>query len=317
MKTVSSRKFALIACVAALAAGSTFYSSAQTGDPWYPSKWGAQDELGAANLLTPQRALAAAQLVRTGKTYSLGVPVSASFPTSATRGCRLYVVPYPPNPAAPTVSGHDDLLNCWNGIGTQIDGLGHAGISGFFYNGNKQDDILSLAGLRKLGVDKIPPMVTRGVLLDMAALFATDVVKEGTAFNRKEIDDAATRQGIQIREGDVVLFHTGWLSLVGKDDRRYLSGEPGLGKEGALYLASKGVVAIGADNWALEAVPWERGVTVFEIHQTLLAKNGIYILENIATAELAQDKAYEFMFVLGQNKYRGAVQSMVNPIAIR
>ena len=160
-------------------------------------------------------------------------------------------------------------------------------------------------------------MVTRGVLLDMAAFYGTDTVKEGTAFNRSEIDEVAKRQGIEIREGDVVLFHTGWLSLVGKDDKRYLSGEPGLGKEGALYLASKGVIAVGADNWALEAVPFEKGVSVFEIHQTLLAKNGIHILENIFTTELAQDKAYEFMFVLGQNKYRGAVQAMINPVAIR
>ena len=92
--------------------------------------------------------------------------------------------------------------------------------------------------------------------------------------------------------------------------------EPGLGKEGALYLASKNVMAVGADTWGLEVLPSEPGVGVFEVHQILLAKNGIYILENMNTGAMAKDKVYEFMFVLGHNKYKGGVQSMINPVAI-
>jgi kynurenine formamidase len=159
-------------------------------------------------------------------------------------------------------------------------------------------------------------MVTRGVLLDMAAHYGTDVVKEGTAFNVKEIEEVAKKQGVEIRQGDVVIFHTGWLSLIGKDDKRYSAGEPGLGVEGANYLTGKGVVAVGADTWGLEVLPFETN-NVFEVHQTLLAKNGTYILENMDTAELAKDKGYEFLFVLGQPRWRGGVQSMINPIAIR
>jgi kynurenine formamidase len=159
-------------------------------------------------------------------------------------------------------------------------------------------------------------MVTRGVLLDMAAYYNTDVVKEGTAFNVKEIDDVAKKQGIEIRQGDVVIFHTGWLSLIGKDDKRYSAGEPGLGVEGAKHLTGKGVVAIGADTWAVEAIPFE-SKNVFEVHQILLPMNGTYILKNMDTAELAKDKAYEFLFVLGQPRFRGGVQSMINPVAIR
>jgi kynurenine formamidase len=158
--------------------------------------------------------------------------------------------------------------------------------------------------------------VARGVMLDMAAYYKTDVVKEGTAFNAKEIEEAAKAQGVEIREGDVVLFHTGWLSLVGKDDKRYNGGEPGLGVEGAKYLTSKGVVAVGADTWGVEVVPFEKN-TVFEVHQILLAMNGTYILENMDTSELAKDKGYEFLFVLGQPRFKGGVQSMINPVAIR
>ena len=159
-------------------------------------------------------------------------------------------------------------------------------------------------------------MVTRGVLLDMAAHFGTDVVKEGTAFNTKEIEEVAKKQGVEIRQGDVVLFHTGWLSLIGKDDKRFGAGEPGLGVEGAKYLTGKGVVAVGADTWGLEVVPFETK-NIFEVHQILLPMNGTYILENMDTAELAKDKAYEFLFVLGHPRFKGGVQSMINPVAIR
>ena len=125
------------------------------------------------------------------------------------------------------------------------------------------------------------------------------------------------KQGLEIRQGDVVIFHTGWLSLIEKDPKRFGSVEPGLGREDARYLVSKDVVAVGADNWAVEAIPFEPGTGIFEVHQILLPMSGTSILENINTDELVKDKAWEFMFVLGHNKYPGAVQSMINPVAIR
>ena len=115
----------------------------------------------------------------------------------------------------------------------------------------------------------------------------------------------------------MVIFHTGWLSLIDKDPKRYAAAEPGLGREGARYLVSKGVVAVGADTWGLDAIPFEKDAGIFEVHQILLAMSGTYILENINTGPLAKDKAWEFMFVLGQNKYQGAVQAMIDPVAIR
>ena len=116
---------------------------------------------------------------------------------------------------------NDDIIEGWVGIGSQLDGLGHIGVEHVYYNGNKLADFADPTGLKKLGIEKVPPMVTRGVLLDMAAYYSTDVVKEGTAFNVKEIEEVAKKQGVEIRQGDVVIFHTGWLSLIGKDDKRY------------------------------------------------------------------------------------------------
>lgn len=120
-----------------------------------------------------------------------------------------------------------------------------------------------------------------------------------------------------IEKGDVVVIHTGWLSLLGKDNEHFGKGEPGIDAATAEYLAGLEPVAIGADTWGLEAVPFKNPKVLYDAHQTLLAKNGIYILENLDTSKLAADGVKEFMFVLGQPLFVGAVQAIINPVAIR
>ena len=306
---------------AVLMIGAAYAGGAIAQNDWCKSKWGPNDEIGAANLLTPELAAQAAKLVKTGKTYALGFETSSKSAAYAPRTWSLTVL-QPGQAGGISLGGtkttyNDDIYMGWVGTGSQIDGLGHIGIDNVYYNCNKNSEFVQADGLKKLGVEKIPPFVTRGIVLDMTAYYDTPMVKEGTAFNRKEIDEQAKRQGIEIRKGDVVLFHTGWQALEGKDNKRFLAGEPGLGKEGALYLASKEVVAVGADTWALEVIPFEKEVGVFEVHQILLARNGIYILENMNTGPLVKDKAYEFMFVLGASRITGGVQAIINPVAIR
>jgi kynurenine formamidase len=308
---------ALVLCCSVAMLGSVGAANAQD---WTKSKWGPDDEIGAANYMKPDLVVKAAQLVKTGKTYALGIPVSSATPAYPPRSFKVTIV----QPGQAGIPGlgpskttyNDDIIEGWVGVGSQLDGLGHIGVEHVYYNGNKLLDFADPTGLKKLGVEKVPPIVARGVLLDMAAHFGTDIVKEGTAFNVKEIEEVAKKQGVEIRQGDVVIFHTGWLSLIGKDDKRYGAAEPGLGVEGAKYLVGKGVVAIGADTWGLEVLPFE-SKNIFEVHQILLPMNGTYILENMDTAGLAADKAYEFLFVLGQPRFKGGVQSMINPVAIR
>lgn len=290
------------------------------GQDWTKSKWGPSDEIGAANYMKPELVVKAAQLIKAGKTYALGIETNSKTPAYPPRGFKITIV-QPGQAGTPGLGPskttyNDDIIDGWVGIGSQIDGLGHIGVEHVYYNGNKLADFADPSGLKKLGAEKIPPIVARGVLLDMAAHYGTDVVKEGTAFNTKEIEEVAKKQGVEIRQGDVVLFHTGWVSLIGKDNKRYNAGEPGLGVEGAKYLVGKGVVAVGADTWGLEVLPFE-SKNVFEVHQVLLPMNGTYILENMNTGPLAADKAYEFLFVLGVPKLTGAVQGIINPIAIR
>jgi kynurenine formamidase len=322
MKSGLSLAAALAASLMAFAGPAQAQAQAPAAQPdWCKSKWGPNDQIGAANLLTPELALAAAKLVKTGKTYRLGVETNSKTPAFGPRSWAL-VINQPGQVGGgglgPTKTNYnDDIYMGYVGTGTQIDGLGHIGVDNVYYNCNKNSEFVQANGLTKLGIENLPAMATRGVVLDMASYFGKNPLPEGTVFNRKEIDEQAQRQGVEIRKGDVVLFYTGWLTLVGKDDKRYISGEPGLGKGGAEYLASKEVVAVAADTWGLDAIPFEPGVGVFEVHQILLARNGIYILENVDTTELVKDKAWEFLFVLGASRITGGVQAIISPVAIR
>jgi kynurenine formamidase len=289
-------------------------------EDWYPSKYGAGDTLGAINNLSAEKVLQAARLIKTGKSYALGVETGPDSPAYPPRQYALTVL-QPGDGTGATMgsnraTGNDDMVLLWMGIGSQIDGLGHMGLEHRYYNGLQASEFVTPTGLRKLSIDKLPPIVTRGVLLDVAAHRGKAVMDAGTAINSAEIKTVAEAQGVTIGKGDVVLFHTGWLNLSDTDPAKFMSGEPGLGLDGARYLAGLGVVAVGADTWAVEVIPHEDPDQAFPVHPELLAKNGVYILENMDTRALAADGVYEFLFVLGQPRFVGAVQAVINPVAI-
>ena len=286
------------------------------------SKFGPNDQIGNVNYITPAKTLAAAKLVTAGRAYRLGIETNKNTPAFGTRTFGMTVVQpgqsgganFGPN----KTTYNDDLITGWVGIGSQIDGFGHIGIEDLYFNCNRGRDFAQVDGLKKLGIENVPAIATRAVLLDMAGYLNTNMVKEGVAFNRLEIDGAMKRQGIKgIEKGDVVLFHTGWMSLLGKDGKRFIDANPGLGRDGASYLASLGVVAVGADTANFEVIPFEQGSGDYEVHQILLALNGIYILENLKLDEMARDKAWESFFTLGPVRVTGGVQAWINPIAIK
>jgi len=292
-----------------------------TAEDWFPSRYGAEDTLGAINELSPQKVLEATQLVKLGKTYALGVETGRQTPAYGTRTFSLYAV------ASGDGSGgslgtnkgtfNDDWMLTWLGVGTQIDGLGHFGIDHVYYNGNRIQDFFEAGGLKKFGTHELPPIVTKGVVLDIAGLHDAPFLMEGTPIGQRDIEEAAKRQNVTFSAGDVVILNTGWQQFASKDPERFLAGMPGLSADGAKYLASRRVVAVGADTWGLDVLPAENPEEAFPAHQILLAKNGVYILENIRTEELVADQAWEFLFVLGQPRFVGAVQMVINPIAIR
>jgi kynurenine formamidase len=306
---------------AALAATAALATAAFATDNWYPSKYGANDTIGAANNLSPATTAAAAKLVKLGKVYALGVITGPDTPAYPPRTYQIVITQSNDGTGqllgSNQATANDDILMSYVGIGSQLDGLGHVGIGHRYYNGNHAKDFVAPDGLKKLGTESVPPIATRGILLDMAKLAKTKMLPAGRAFNRKDIEAAEKAAGVTIGKGDVVIFHTGWLALSATDKKKFMGGEPGLGKEGAELLAARGVVAVGADTWGVEAVPFEVKTEAFPVHQILLTKHGVYLLEGMNTSALAADGATEFLFVLGQPRFQGAVQAVINPIAIR
>lgn len=289
-----------------------------------PSPYGADDEVGAANLVSAESVLAAMSLVEAGQVHPLGIVIDPDMPAFAPRKMMLQVV-QPGQHHGRTLDGdfgwpmtyNDDVSQLWWGMGPQIDGLGHLGEGGMFYNCTPGSDFAAITGLQKFGIDKIPPLVARGVLIDMARHFGVAVLDGGQAFDADDVRDAAEAQGVDIRTGDVVLFHTGWTdALLASDPAAWVATEPGITNDAAAYLASLGPLAVGADTWGVEAVPAADGDRVFYGHVILLKENGIYILETMNTGRLADEGVSEFLFVLGQPRLRGAVQMLVNPVAI-
>ncbi len=287
-------------------------------------QWGSDDQIGAANRVTAESVLEASKLITTGKTYALGMVIDDNVPAFPPRGLSLTVLQPrqagKPGDGPTQASYNDDIFHGWLGIGSQIDGLGHVGRNHEYYNGNMSEDFAHPGGLTKLGVENIPPIVARGVLIDIAKHKGKEILDAGEVITADDIIAAAKAQGTAIGEGDVVILNTGWLSLLSgdtPDPGKYGRGEPGIDPGAATYLAELGVIAVGADTWALEAVPFAPGAGVFEGHQILLKDHGVYILENMVTEELVADGVTEFFFSLGVTRLKGAVQMMINPVAIR
>jgi kynurenine formamidase len=305
------------ACLTALWSGAI--SAAETACE--PSRWGEADEIGNANLVTVDSVLAASTLIKTGKVYSLGITIDSSTPAFAPRGLSLQVVqPGQQGGARPLgeATYNDDLFQGWFGVGSQLDGLGHLGHDGVYYNCNRAEDFAKIDGLTRLGIEKVPPIVARGVVLDIAGHYRVEHLQAGQFFTVEDVEAVALKQGTPIRKGDVVLFHTGWTDAkLEADPQAWVSGEPGQSEEVARYLAEKEVIAVGADTWGVDVIPPEHPERPYQGHVIYLKENGIYLLETMNTGPLVADGAFEFLFVLGQAKVRGAVQMYINPVAIR
>ena len=287
-------------------------------DKWYPSKWGADDQRGAANRITPAKVLEARNLIMRGQTYQLGHVYESAMPLFGTRHYSLRI----PKVFGPNGSNqmyyHDEIISGELGqIGTQFDGLGHAGIGDLFYNGNKGSEFAKAEGLTKLGIENVGAIVTRGVLIDVAAYKGQPMLAGGYEITRADVEGALKRQNVVIRSGDEVIFHTGWGSLWIKDNAKFNANAPGIGLEAAQYLVEREIVMAGADTWSVEVVPNPDASLAFPLHQLFIAKNGIYIFENLLTEELARDSVYEFAFIFAPLRLKGATGSPGNPLAIR
>lgn len=297
-------------------------TSVVSADECVPSPWGADDEIGAANRVSPERTVAAAKLIKKGMSHPLGIVIEPGMPAYPPRYTELQVVQ--PNQQFNAdlgvgwdASSNDDVLQMWLGTGPQLDGLGHMGEAGEFYNCNEGKDFSIITGLTKLDISGIPPMVGRGVMIDIAKQMGVDSLPAGQPITSDDIKAAMKAQNISIGEGDIVLLHTGYTDATLKQNPALWAGSiPGITNEASVFLASLKPMAVGADTWGLGAVPPRAGDKIFYDHVVLLKQHGIYILETMNTGRLADEGVHEFMFVLGQARLKGAVQMIINPVAM-
>jgi kynurenine formamidase len=291
-------------------------------DKWYPSRWGKDDEVGALNAIHYSDVLKAMSLVKKGKVYDLGRIIEAGIPSHPFHG-PIMILTYHrqaedlrSSGKTNTAGGMNTRLEMSDHTGTHLDGLNHISISERLYNGYDADTLTGAAGTSKLGMEKTPPIVTRGILVDVATHKGVKVLKAGESVTAKDLKDALAEEGVGLKRGDAVLVATGWGRLWMQNNRKYSNSCPGIDLSAAEWLAEEGIVIFGADTWNGEVDPTKVQRGADRVHQHLLVKNGIRIIENMYLEELQRDKVTEFLFVCLPLRLKGATASPVTPIAI-
>jgi len=283
-----------------------------------PSKWGTGDQRGSGNMMKPETVLRAAKLIRTGEVFELGAVLSPdpreAF-INAGRVFNIYTKPSPPIPNARQVN--EELVVTELGqIGTQFDAFAHQMWGDSFYNCFKLGDIGTRTGFKKLGVEHVGGLVTRGVLIDVAGSKGVDMLPTSYNITPEDLQQALAKASQRLQPGDAVLIRTGWSKLMGKENERYGTLNPGIGIAAGQWLLAQEPMMIAADNCCVEVRPSERPHSL-PIHAMMLIQHGVYLLENLELEALAAARAYEFAFIVQPLKIKGATGSAIAPIAIR
>ena len=283
-----------------------------------PSKWGKDDQRGAANLMGPETTLRAARLIRTGEVIELGHVLTSTMPLSAGRRFEVDTKRTTVNPQSNRRGSNEELVIAEIGqVGTQFDGFAHQTIGNSLYNCFKVDDVSSRTGFTKLGIEHVGALVTRGVMIDIAALKGVEMLGDGYEITVQDLQQALAKQNLTLQSGDAVIINTGFGKLWEKDNARYSKGNPGIGVAAAEWLARQNPVLVGADTPPVEVNPNPDAQLSLPTHQIMLAINGIHLLENLKLDELAAKRVYEFALIVEPLKIQGATGSTVAPIAIR
>jgi len=283
-------------------------------------RWGAEDERGALNLIGPEQVRRAAALVRTGQVISLAQPLSPKTPVPKHRAGVQHFMgrdggDYAAGARRPGgFQFAEDTVVLPLHIGTHIDALCHAWCDDCLYNGFPGQGTRSTTGALRCGIDKMGPIVTRGVLLDMVRLRGVPLAARAS-ISRADLEQTAAAASVDIGRGDAVLIRTGWLESQLNASEVSFNEEPGIDVEAALWLAERGVAVVGADNFAIEAIPFPAG-TVFPVHQRLIRDFGIPLLEGLELKPLAVHGRGQFLFVAAPLPVVGGTGSPLAPVAV-
>ena len=277
------------------------------------AQWGTADQIGAANLLTIEKRLAALAMVQQGQVFDVShdIYMGAPFmPPNQTPflmsifGSWRHTIARRRNMGATNDAGTNlERIEMTTHVGTHIDALGHFSKGDMLYNNNNAADVVTDWGLQRLGIEHVPPMITRGLLFDVAASQGSAHMQAGQTVTADDLRRAADTGGFTVEPGDIALIRTGWGRLFGQDNARYVEGEPGIDVAAATWLIEQGIVAIGADNMAVEVLPNPSKALMMPVHQYALA------LEELAASPIRTG-----CFVLLATKLRGATGAPVRPV---
>ena len=283
-----------------------------------PTKWGAADQRGAGNHMKPETVLRATRLIRTGETFELGRLLKSDMPFSVGRRFEMEVKRTNMNAGSNRRGSNEEIVFSEIGqVGTQFDGLTHQTIGDSLYNCVKVDDVATRAGFTKLGIENVGTLITRGVLIDVAALKGVQMLGDTYPITVADLQQALQRQKLTLQAGDAVIINTGWGRLWDADAVRYLKTNPGLTTAAAEWLAKQDPMLIGIDNGPVGVTPDPDPNLSNPVHQITLVVHGIHLLENLKLDELAGKQVYEFALVVQPLKIQGATGSTVAPVAVR
>lgn len=310
------------ACLVVMLAAASAGVQAQAKNEAAKSPWGPDDEIGTLNMMTDTTRADVLKQVTGGKVYDLGVDLFVGMPTCcAPFGDPSFQIWMTHNPARGTgkevLSYSGDAISLYTHTGTHIDTLNHFGLNGKIWNQVSADDAVGVRGWTKSGADKYPPIVARGVLIDVAK--AKNVVHLPTSYGITvaDLQDALKKQGTKLRPGDVVLTRTGLMTLWPDVNKYRLLDQAGLSLEAAQWLVeSQKAMLLGADNFGVENFPSKDPVNFVPVHTYLQAEQGVSLVEALWLEDLSKDQVYEFLFIATPLKMKGATASPIRPIAI-
>lgn len=334
------RRMTTFSAMALILATGVLLAQTREKGPWWPSPHGAKDQSGNTNFITPEKIMKALRIPKTGQTYELGRIYEPNMPQYGNR--PFYLITH--LAAAPQKEGQgfaqQEYFTGYIGqMGTQYDGFGHQGrvvrmadgtLKNVYYNGFTQDDLTGRnrgqGGLEALGVEQVKPIITRGILIDVAGFKGVPVLDSRYEVTMADVRGALAKQGIRedsIEAGDAILFNYGWAmhweNPAKYNDSRFFVGEnqgsPGIGVEVSRWAVEKKASMVGADSCCVTIQPPVKP-ELGNVHHELLF-GGVGMLENMDLRELARDRVYEFLYVNLVERIKGATGSPVRPIAIR
>jgi kynurenine formamidase len=283
-----------------------------------PSKWGAADQRGAGNHMKPETVLRATRLIRTGEVFELGRVLKADMPFSSGRRFEMETKRTTMNTGSNRRGSNEEIVFSEIGqVGTQFDGFTHQTIGDSLYNCVKVADVATRSGFTKLGIEHVGSLITRGVLIDVAALKGVPMLPDTYPITVDDLQQALQRQKLALQPGDAVIINTGWGRLWDTDGARYLKTNPGLTTAAAEWLAKQDPMLIGTDNGPVGVTPDPDPKLNNPVHQIALVVNGIHLLENLKLDELAGKQVHEFALIVQPLKIQGATGSTVAPTAVR